>query len=289
LLADNIAGTIAGLQISPEQPGLLRWDQAATENATQLETVIAFDDLGHTLEQLGYQRILETEGGLAHLNLSWPGGPQGYAMTALQGSLRLETSEGRFLEASAGTSGALRVVSILNLADIVRRLSLTQMFESGIPFERLRSQAFFHGGTLEVSDMDVRGSGSEFQFSGVTDLEASTINGELVVTLPVANNLPWVAALAAGLPVAAGVFVVSKVFENQMDRFSSGVYRVSGPLDDPEVVFDRIFDNSAGVVSQQEDGATELTEAEQALGFSLPGEGTQAVPDPNQAAPSPLP
>ena len=51
------------------------------------------------------------------------------------------------------------------------------------------------------------------------------------------------AALAGGLPVAAGVFVVSKVFQKQVNRLSSGVYRIEGTWDQPVVTFDRIFDD----------------------------------------------
>jgi hypothetical protein len=130
--------------------------------------------------------------------------------------------------------------------------------------------------------MIVQGASSGFQFSGVTDLVSQTVEGELVVTLPVANNLPWVAALAAGLPIAAGVFVVSKVFQKQVDRFSSGVYKVSGPLEKPDVSFDRIFDNTQintisqvapdgnSPVSKTASENTSLTPEEQAAGFSIP-------------------
>ncbi|MEQ8515542.1 MAG: hypothetical protein RIC38_08060, partial [Chromatocurvus sp.] len=49
----------------------------------------------------------------------------------------------------------------------------------------------------------------------------------------------------AQLPVAAGVFVVSKVFEKQVERMSSGVYSVSGPVGSPQLRLKRIFDNTA--------------------------------------------
>jgi uncharacterized protein YhdP len=65
-----------------------------------------------------------------------------------------------------------------------------------------------------------------------------------VATLPVVSNLPWIAALAASLPVAAGVYIVSQVFNKQMNRLSSVVYTIAGTWDDPEVNFDRIFDNT---------------------------------------------
>jgi uncharacterized protein YhdP len=92
--------------------------------------------------------------------------------------------------------------------------------------------------------MDVVGGASGFRFNGVAEVESRSLDGELVVTLPVANNLPWVAALTAGLPVAAGVFVLSKLFENQFNRLTSAVYAASGTWDDPRVTFDRVFDDT---------------------------------------------
>ena len=74
---------------------------------------------------------------------------------------------------------------------------------------------------------------------------AETVDGELVVTLPLVENIPWVAALAGGLPIAAGTYLVSKVFEDQVNRLSSGVYSVRGDLESPEVLFERVFDASS--------------------------------------------
>ena len=65
------------------------------------------------------------------------------------------------------------------------------------------------------------------------------------MTLPLVDNIPWVAALAGGLPIAAGTYLVSKVFEEQMNQLSSGVYSVSGDLNDPQVIFERVFDAKA--------------------------------------------
>jgi uncharacterized protein YhdP len=307
-----IVGQLAGMQMSAERPSVLTWRQGGALEETHFSGVLQLDDMGDSLEQLGYPRLLETESGSLALDLTWPGGPQAYAMEVLQGSVRLAAGRGSFVDPPEGTSGTLRVVSFLNLAGIVNRLSLTHMFEAGIPFDSLESEAFFHSGMAEVPAMIVQGAASGFQFSGVTDLVASTVEGELVVTLPVANNLPWVAALAAGLPVAAGVFVVSKVFQKQVNRFSSGVYKVSGPLDKPDVSFDRIFDNTqintisrpapdanqpsspnssdSGIPEPTGENAV-LTPQERAAGFSLPAREldrtsrtVEVTDDPNEPA-----
>lgn len=256
LSLDNITGDLAGLHLDAGRPGLLIWHRGP-QAYTEVQLGLSFDDLGDTLANFDYQRIVETEGGAVQVDFRWPGSPQAFALADGEGTLQLQIGSGNFLDAPAGASGAVRVASILNLADIVRRLSLSNTFETGIPFDSVQGEIKVQGGTLTVARMDVEGS-SSFRFSGVSDLQSRTLDGQLVATLPVANNLSWIAALAASLPVAAGVFVVSQVFSEQMNRLSSAVYTITGSWDEPEVSFDRMFDSASksAARSSSESGGT---------------------------------
>ena len=241
--AHSISGEIAAMQIRSSEPASLVWRQGLLGH-TAIESRLHFDDFGDTLQRLGYERIIVTEDGSFQLTLEWPGGPQDFSLEQAQGSLLVDIGAGTFPDVSGGASGTLRVVSILNLTEIVRRLSLSHMFESGVPFDKVDGEVIFQGGTIDVARMDVDGGASSFQFSGVSDVASRSLDGELVVTLPVASNLPWLAAFTAGLPVAAGVFVLSKLFENQVNRLTSAVYSATGTWDDPQVEFDRVFDDT---------------------------------------------
>ena len=244
LSADNIVGELAGMQITAADPGSFSWNQAGAGDSA-VAVNLRFENLGETLQQLGYQQILVTEEGRFDVALDWSGGPHDFSLAATRGSVLVDIREGNFPDAPGGASGTLRVVSILNLAEIVQQLSLSHMFESGIPFNTIEGEIYLQAGTLEVAKMDVQGGASSFQFSGVSDVAQRTLDGELVVTLPVADNLPWVVALAAGLPVAAGVFVLSKLFESQVNRLTSVVYTTTGSWDSPVVEFDRVFDDTS--------------------------------------------
>ncbi len=244
LRAADVTGRLAGMTLAPEAPAQLTW-RGGDPARTAVAGALTFSDLGAVLQRLDYQPIVDTDSGRFELALSWPGSPRDFSLAATTGNLLLDIEEGRFLDAPATTSGTLRVVSIFNLAEIVQRLSLSHMFESGIPFDSMDGELYFHAGTVEVPELAVQGASSSFAFNAVSQLDSRELQGELVATLPVANNLPWVAALAGGLPVAAGVFVVSKVFEKQVNRFSSAIYSIGGTWDDPEVKFSRIFDTGA--------------------------------------------
>jgi uncharacterized protein YhdP len=77
--------------------------------------------------------------------------------------------------------------------------------------------------------------------TGNFDLIDETMDAQLVATLPVATNLPWVVGLTGGLPAALGVYMTSKLVEKQVDRISSISYELSGSWDNVEVVVDKIF------------------------------------------------
>ncbi|WP_439101876.1 YhdP family phospholipid transporter [Congregibacter sp.] len=240
IYATDIGGDLWGLALDDPQPGMLRWFGSGEGELTALEIDASYRDLGGVMSAAGFSPTLESESGSLSLRLRWPGPPSAYAVANAEGSVELAARNGRLLESGPG---ALSMISFLNFAEILRGLSLSHMFESGIPFVTASTELYLQRGILEVADLQIDGAASAFAFTGVSDLELGTIDGELLVTLPVANNLPWVAALAAGPAVAAGVFVVSKVFEKQVNRMSSAVYEVSGPMETPSVTFSRLFDD----------------------------------------------
>ncbi|EED33892.1 conserved hypothetical protein [gamma proteobacterium NOR5-3] len=240
LYATGIEGELWDLQLDAPQPGMLRWFKEGDAQVTALEIDAAFTDFGDVMVAAGFAPTLESESGSMSVRLHWPGPPTAFSVLAADGSIALAARNGRLLESGPG---ALSMISFLNFAEILRGLSLSHMFESGIPFVTASTQLYLQKGMLEVADLKIDGAASAFAFTGLSDLTLGNINGELLVTLPVANNLPWVAALAAGPAVAAGVFVVSKVFEKQVNRMSSAVYEVSGPIETPSVKFRRLFDD----------------------------------------------
>lgn len=101
----------------------------------------------------------------------------------------------------------------------------------------------FENGTFTLKDeLEVKAPSSEIKLKGWADLNTEQVDMAMGVTLPLATNLPWVIALAAGLPAAAGVYVVSKLLKKQVSTLFSAIYRVKGALDNPTVEFERLFD-----------------------------------------------
>ncbi len=252
----NIKGDFRGMLLGGDEPMHLRWDRSPGRVNTRLVGPLRFVDFGEVLEGFGYERIIETNSGQFDVDAGWAGAPADFSIETLRGRLGVAVDQGAFLKTSAAAEGTLKVMGILNLAEFVRRLSfdMNYLFKSGIHFDSITGELLMEDGLVDVPRMDVLGASSRFQFVGLVDTNTASIDGELVATLPVASNLPWIAALIGGLPAAAGVYVVSKVFTKQVDRFSSGVYSINGPWVDPKVKFERIFDNTTShqqVVAQR--------------------------------------
>ena len=128
-------------------------------------------------------------------------------------------------------------------------------------FKTAKGPLRFDAGSLMIDSFYIDGGSGNFTFDSEIDLLRERIDGELIVTLPLVDNIPWVAALAGGLPIAAGAFLLSKVFEDQVNQFASGVYAVNGELNNPEVTFIRVFDaNPSGTRLHAEDASQKVSE-----------------------------
>jgi len=85
---------------------------------------------------------------------------------------------------------------------------------------------------------------SNLRFAGTFDLQNEQLDSKLVATLPVGGNLTFLAAVAAGLPAAAGIWAVSKIFKKQVNKVASVSYHIHGSWADPQMEFDRLFDSN---------------------------------------------
>jgi uncharacterized protein YhdP len=212
---------------------------------SQLSGGFLLRDIADGFQKLSVEPPVRSTAGVVDLDISWPGSPADMALDQLSGSVEISLEDGSFLPVSGGATGVVRLFGLLNLAGLVERANVNQLFEPGVAFATAQGQLAFSTGVLAIPDFSIDGPGGAFSFSSDIDLKTDAIEGELIVTLPLIDNIPWVAALAGGLPLAAGAYLMSKIFEDQVKSLSSGVYDVTGSLSDPEVKFVRLFDASS--------------------------------------------
>ncbi len=252
----NVKGlTITGIKddsnggIDTEQGASLIWRGRGDMAYTEFKGVLSSDDLSSTLAQFNQPGLLESEQARFVADLGWQGSPAAIGLNQLEGGLALDIDKGRFLrDGNSGNNPLLRLLGLLNFDTLLRRLQLdfSDMVKSGMVFDSVKGELQFSEGNLYLEQpLKVRTPSSRLQLAGTIDLKNEKLDATLVAALPVASPLALFAALTAGLPMAAGVYIVGKIFEEQVDKLTSLSYHIDGDWADPQIEFGQIFDAKA--------------------------------------------
>ncbi|MBV1931707.1 MAG: hypothetical protein KUG71_08310 [Porticoccaceae bacterium] len=244
----NINAEITGIGISNLPDGessVLSWRLVNGEHQSRLSGLLKTYDLGAVLRAWQLPVVLNSEEAISIVDLHWQAKPWEFSINKLRGQTALNFKDGNFFRAPGTTSNAfIKMIGLINFHTWARRLRLdfSDLFASGVSYETLKGGLQFSEGTVAFdAPIVVDLPSGKMRLMGQADLLAETVDSRLVATLPVGTNLPWIAALAGGLPAAAGVYITGKLFEKQVDRVSSFSYKVTGPWAEPEVQIDRIF------------------------------------------------
>lgn len=249
LTFSQITGEVRGIQVSGIEgdDASIVWHLGESP-VTELTAELRVEDMLETLKAWGVTPSLEGEDASYTLNLLWPAAPTDVSLEKLSGTVSLNIGQGRYLRNDSGASdGLLKVLGLFNFDSLARRarLDFSDLYKSGLAFDSITGAVRFNEGLLTISDaFKLQSPSSRMELTGQVNLIEQTLDTRLVATLPMSGNLTVIAALAAGLPAAAGVFVISKLFEEQMNKVTSVRYSIVGDWDNPTTKFLGVADSS---------------------------------------------
>ena len=194
------------------------WYYDGVEHRSELRGILYADDMADVLTANGYAAMFESEEAIFFADISWPGSPAFFAGSNLSGEIDMDIEDGRFLQGSGG-QGALRLISILNFDAIMRRARLSDdLVRTGLAYDEITAELNLDDGQVNIEDrLVISGPSSLYQITGDLDLEDETILGEMYVTLPVSDNIPWLGLLTANIPLAVGAYLFVQIFGDQVD------------------------------------------------------------------------
>ena len=243
----QIKGDIFGLKVSgssDNEQAEFFWGFDDEKNISQLKGSVTTQNIGDLFSGLNLPIPVDSQSGDIFFNLQWPDNPWSFSKKNLAGNFEIELNQGSFYSSSVGTNPALKLFSLFNFANWLRRLKLdfSDVVGEHLAFNNLQGSIYLDQGNARMLEpLIVKMPSGRMSLAGDFDLLAETADAQLVVTLPVATNLPWVVALLGGIPAAAGVYITSKLVSKQVDRLSSISYKINGLWDDLEVSVDKIF------------------------------------------------
>jgi uncharacterized protein (TIGR02099 family) len=244
---NNISGKFFGLRsgvFEAEAPMDFFWGFDGNNHLSKLVGPVAIDNIGDLFNHFDMPRVLDSESGKLYMDLSWQGKPWSVNKENLQGDFRVSLRDGSFYRTPGGAGAALKVVSLFNFANWLRRLQLdfSDVVGQDLSYNSLDGTLNFKKGTFSLDEpLKMHMPSGRMSMSGNFDLLEETVDAQLIATLPVVANLPWLVGLTGGLPAAVGVYVTSKLMEKQVDRLSSISYNLSGSWEQVEVSVNEIF------------------------------------------------
>src|SRR5690606_3433991 len=155
------------------------------------------------------------------------------------------------------------LLGAFNFDALVRRLELdfSDLFQRGFTFDLIRGDLDFVSGVLHTrTPLVISGPSSQLTITGEISLAAETIAADMLVRIPLSENISLLAGLLGAWPIAVSTYLASKIFAEQLDDFTTVVYRLEGPWSNPRAGFEAPEDNgSAGEATAPAGAAVEAT------------------------------
>jgi len=229
----EVKGKLQGLTMN----GALDWSNGLIDESS-LTLKVQGGNLADVLEAWGHGRALSNDTFSSNLQLEWPGAPWQFGIARTTGNVRFVVKKGQLVETGA-SSNFLRLFGILNLNALGRRLRLdfSDLFRKGVAFDRIGGDYQLARGIARTrKPFEMAGPSVDMKLNGQIDLVNETLNKRMEVTLPVTSNLPVVGVLLGATPQVAGaVFLIDKLIGDQLQKFTTIRYRISGSWDDPQI------------------------------------------------------
>lgn len=231
-----------GLNLKGKVDWIMRQGQHATRLTNFTMAAKNVENIQKAFRLQPFVQGKELDGGF---ELSWMGSPAGFNTKTLDGNVSFKIRDG---VVNADGAGALKAFGALNFNSIFRRMRLdfSDLVGSGMAFDIMKGKANIDQGLLTLSEpITVDGPGGKFATSGSTDLNSGELDMKLAVTFPVTSTLPLVAVLAGfAPPVAASIYVTERLIGDELERFTSASYNITGTWEKPDVKLNKAFDNS---------------------------------------------
>jgi uncharacterized protein YhdP len=150
----------------------------------------------------------------------------------------MHITKGRFVDIEAGSA---KLFGALNFDSLIRRLQLdfSDLFQSGFAFDNIDGNMNFNQGVVTTNDViSIIGPSSNITINGEINLPLQTIAADMQVQIPLGQNISMLAGMLGAWPIALSTYIASKIFQEQLEDFTTIIYRLDGPWDAPEAGFE---------------------------------------------------
>lgn len=218
---------------------------------TQIKARIKARQFGKTLDAWDFKDVLLGGNGNLDANLSWAGNPADFSFETIAGSLNIKLKDASLLDFDLGAAKLFTVM-------LPRRLLLDfrDVAQEGLYFDEIKGGYSIESGDAFTNKFQLLGPVTDITLAGKIGLASKSFDKVITVNRRLlGDSIPLVGTVITSVdPIIGGsLFVMKKLFENQIDDILSVQYTVEGAWDSPVI-------SPVEKISTDEDGSdNELT------------------------------
>jgi uncharacterized protein YhdP len=223
-----------GKALTHSLEGTGSWEQVDAAQRCRFDSTLISSDARVTLTALGWNAPLEAKRARLVSKLEWPGAPWHEPFAHVNGSIEVRIAEGELIEIAPGAG---RLVGLMSLSALPRRLKLDfrDVYKKGLAFDSVEGDFRLEDGNAYTSGARIKSPAATVTILGRAGLGARDYDQIAVVETGLGSSLPVAGAIAGGLPGAAVMLLVSKLFKSSLNDATRAQYRITGSWDDPKV------------------------------------------------------
>jgi uncharacterized protein (TIGR02099 family) len=229
-----------------------------TLDDSRLGIQVRSNDVGATLEFIGFKRSMDAREGRFDAEVTWPGGLRSDWLSAIGGDASISIRDGTLIGVEPGAG---RMFGLLSLQALPRRLSLDfkDVFGEGTAFDRISGDFRFIEGNAYTENLVMRSPAANIGIVGRTGLVARDYDQTAVIGADMGKTLPVAGVVVGGPAVGAALYLLSEVLRKPLQ--SQLTYRITGPWDNP--VIERVGAGNTGPLAPpREDDARRARQEE---------------------------
>lgn len=210
-----------------------RWRPSPTQPDTRIEFKLGTKSIEKLLTRIGYPDTVRRGNADLSGNLSWKGSPFTIDYPTLNGSLKLDATNGQFNKLEPGVG---RLLGILSLQSLPRRITLDfrDIFSEGFAFDSIGGQFAVARGVMETKELQIQGPSARVLMSGTVNLGTETQNLKVRVQPALGESIA-VGTMIANPVAGAVVWAAQKLFKDPFGQAFAFEYAVTGSWADPKV------------------------------------------------------
>ena len=211
------------------------WVNGTGEQRTSLKGQLKGRKLDAAFNYFGVNTPVRDSSFDVDYDLHWRNPPWQPDEASLNGILKARLGKGEIANVSTGHAGQL--LRLLSFDALLRKLRLdfSDTFDEGFYFDSINSTAWIKDGVLHTDDTLVDGLEADIAMKGSVNLVRRELNMEAVVAPEISATVGVAAAFAVNPIVGAAVFAASKVLGPLWSKVSILRYRITGPVDKPQI------------------------------------------------------